>query len=128
MPRAVSGPNWSRTQAKRPWHESWACPVRPLRIAYAAFGRGATGGAVGSEGRKGSLCVLPGRGVCSVEVPERREPVQPPAVKAHLGHSASQPRAAAAPEPASPLWGADDMVWPVARLVEEVSVVCIVDL
>jgi hypothetical protein len=118
----VSGPNWSRRQAKRPRRESLAYPGRPSRIACVASERTTRDGAVG-EKRKGSLCVFPWPGICSVEVPERREPVQPPAVRAHLGQVTSQRRAAAAPEPASPPeMGQMEMVRPVARPVEEVSV------
>ena len=87
-PHAVSGPNWSRRPAKRPWRESSAYPGRPSRIACVASERTTRGGAAG-EKRKEFLCVFPWLGVCSVEVPERREPVQPPAVKAHLGPETS---------------------------------------
>ena len=44
------------------------------------------GGAVGGEGRKGPLAFSRGRVYRALEAPERREPVQPPAVRAHLGH------------------------------------------
>src|SRR6266545_7425704 len=54
-------PNWSRRQARPPWHESYAYPARRLRIACGASERTARGGAVGGEGRKGSLAFSRGR-------------------------------------------------------------------
>ncbi len=61
-------PNWSRRQARPPWHESYAYPARPLRIACGASERTARGGAVRGEGRKGPLAFLCGRVYVSVQV------------------------------------------------------------
>ncbi len=55
-----------------------------------------------------------------VQVPERREPVQPPAVTALL-RAYEHRRAAASARDRAPM-GQHDMVWPAARPVEEVRV------
>ena len=94
---------------------SRACPARQLRIACDGSERTARGGAVGGEGRKGTLAFSVAE--CIVhQAPERREPVQPPAVRARLGHNASTKELPPAPEPAKPRWGSAHS-WPLSAAV-----------
>ena len=70
---------------------------------------------------QGFPCVFPWPSVSCTQAPERREPTQPPAVRAHLGHNASTKELPLARNLRSPRWGSVTLVWPVARPAEEVG-------
>ena len=90
---------------RREWAElveeaGQAAAARELRVSRQAVAdrlrrirANREGGADGGENRKGSLAFSRRRVYPSVQVPERREPVQPPAVRAHKASTQELPPA-----------------------------------